>query len=401
MKNKIIKLLIILMFILVPFAINAKEKQINVYLFHGDGCPHCATAQEFLDVYLKENKNVKLYEYEVWYSKTNAQKYRDVQKTIGVSVSGLPFIIVGEKHMVGFGSSSSKELESMINYYEKNDYYDPAGEFLGVKSKDALDGKSENKNNNEEAIKKFDVPILGEIDAKNISLGLVAVVIGLVDGFNPCALWILFLLITLLFGMKDRKRMWTLGITFLVSSAFVYMFFMLSWLNLASFLNSILIIRILIALFAIIFGSINIKKYFKQKVDGCEVVDTNRRKKLITKMKKIIETKTFWASMIGIIALAVSVNIIELMCSLGLPVMFTQILSLNDLSYSKYLIYVMIYILFFMIDDIIVFVIAMKTLEIKAISNKYTKYSHLIGGLIMLLIGLLMILKPEWLMLNF
>jgi hypothetical protein len=99
--------------------------------------------------------------------------------------------------------------------------------------------------------------------------------------------------------------------------------------------------------------------------------------------------------------LAFSVNLIELLCSLGLPVIFTQVLSLNNLSTIEYIIYMIIYIIFFLIDDIIIFVIAMKTLEIKAISNKYTKYSHLIGGLIMLIIGLLLILKPEWIMFNF
>lgn len=99
--------------------------------------------------------------------------------------------------------------------------------------------------------------------------------------------------------------------------------------------------------------------------------------------------------------LAISVNFIELACSAGLPLLFTQILVLNNLSKLSYMIYILIYIFFFLIDDIIVFVIAMFTLKITGISNKYSKYSHLICGIIMLLIGLLMIIKPEWLMLNF
>ena len=103
----------------------------------------------------------------------------------------------------------------------------------------------------------------------------------------------------------------------------------------------------------------------------------------------------------GIIALAISVNLVEIACSAGLPLIFTQILALNDLSTFEYVIYMLIYILFFLIDDIVVFVIAMLTLNIKGISSKYGKYSHLIGGILMLLIGLLMIFKPEWLMFNF
>ena len=111
--------------------------------------------------------------------------------------------------------------------------------------------------------------------------------------------------------------------------------------------------------------------------------------------------KSFVFSFIGIILLAVSVNVLELLCSLGLPVIFTQVLALNNLSVLEYSIYILIYILFFMLDDIVIFFVAMKTLQIKGISNKYTKYSHLIGGVIMIIIGLLMLFKPEWLMFNF
>ena len=104
--------------------------------------------------------------------------------------------------------------------------------------------------------------------------------------------------------------------------------------------------------------------------------------------------------MLGIVVLASAVNIIELMCSLGLPVMFTQILAINDVSMPLQIVYSLIYVIFFLLDDLIVFIIAMKTLEIKAISNKFSKYSHLIGGIIMLIIGLLILYKPEWLMFN-
>jgi len=203
--------------------------------------------------------------------------------------------------------------------------------------------------------------------------------------------------------MKNKKRMWALGITFLFTSAFVYFLFMIAWLNLAVLLNKIIYIRIGISLVAIIFGTISVLRYINSlnKDDGCEVVDTKNRKKIINKINKIVKEKTFIISLIGIIVLAISVNVIELLCSLGLPVMYTEILSLNDLSSAKQIIYILIYVLFFLLDDLIIFAIAMKTLEIKAISNKYGKYSHLIGGIIMMLIGILMLFKPEWLMFNF
>ena len=250
---------------------------------------------------------------------------------------------------------------------------------------------------------KYEVPVLGKIKAKEVSLPLLAVVLGLVDGFNPCAMWILVFLISMLIGMKDRKKMWILGSTFILTSGLVYLFFMVSWLNLAVFLTSVKLIRLLIAIFSIVFGMYNIYRYVDglDKEDGCDVTDKKERKKIIAKIKKITSNQKFVLSVIGIMALAASVNVLELLCSLGLPVIFTNVLAINHLSAWEYAIYIFIYLVFFLIDDIIVFVIAMMSMKIKGISNKYTKYSHLVGGIIMVILGILMALKPEWLMFNF
>jgi hypothetical protein len=201
--------------------------------------------------------------------------------------------------------------------------------------------------------------------------------------------------------MKDRKRMWILGSSFLTASALSYLFFMLIWLNLAIFMGSIFWIKLAIALISLIGGYLNLRAYVRTKDDGCEIVDEKKRKKIFTKIKDFTSQKSFPLALIGIITLAVSVNFIELTCSAGLPVIFTNILALNHLSIWEYAFYIFLYILFFLIDDLIVFFIAMKSLKLTGISNKYGKYSHLIGGIIMVLIGLLMILKPEWLMFNF
>ncbi len=215
-------------------------------------------------------------------------------------------------------------------------------------------------------------------------------------------MWILIFLITMLLDYKDRKKMWILGCTFLFTSAFVYFLFMIGFLKIATFLNSIKLLRTLVATFALCFGGYNIYRYYKtRKEAGCDVVNPKQRRKIMTRIKKILASNSFLISMIGIILLAISVNLIELLCSLGLPVMFTEILSINNVKGLAKIIYIIIYVLFFLIDDLLVFIIAMKTLKITAISNKYTKYSHLIGGLIMIIIGLLMIFKYEWLMFNF
>lgn len=395
MKKNIKLLLVLLMFI--PFMVFGSEKDLNIYLFYGDGCPHCKAEEEWFESYLKKNDFIKIHKYEIWYNKENQEKYSKVHDILNDTSSGIPYLIIGETVISGFDEEITPErIKNAVEYYKNINYKDKVGIYLGV-----VEDKKEDtdKANYEETEVK--IPILGKQKIKDVSIGLSAIIIGLVDGFNPCAMWILLFLISMLLGMKNRKRMWALGITFLVSSALVYFLFLISWLNLAVFLNKVLYIRVAIAFVAVLFGVLQVNSFFFKKNDGCEVVDTKNRKKIIKSIQKIVKEKSFILALLGIILLASSVNIIELLCSLGLPVMFTQILTINKVSKLGQILYSLLYILFFMIDDIIIFIIAMKTLEIKAISNKYGKYSHLIGGLIMIIIGILMIYKPEWLMFNF
>lgn len=423
--KKILKFLIVFaVFLLLPVSAKADEKVINIHLFYGNGCPHCAAEEEFLSDYLKDRTDVKLYKYEIWYDSHNQELLSKVQKEMGTTnKNGVPFTVIGKKTIVGYADGvTDEQIKDAINYYLNNDYRDYAGEITGkvkktevkedtIKDESKTEDKTENKIEKADDTKDSDqtdenvtVPVLGKINAKKVSLPILAVVLGFVDGFNPCAMWILIFLITMLFNMKDRKKMWILGLTFILTSGIVYLMFMLAWLNLATFISKIAFIRLLIAVIALVVGLINIYKYIdslKKKDEGCDVVDKKDRKKIMEKIISITHEKKFIIALFGIMVLAASVNIIELMCSIGIPLLFTQILAMNNLSTFSYMIYMFIYIFFFLIDDIVIFVISMVTLKVTGLSTKYTKYSHLVGGIIMLIIGLLLIIKPELLMFNF
>ncbi|MEG1015875.1 MAG: hypothetical protein RSD96_02585 [Bacilli bacterium] len=397
MKNKLFKILLV-MFLFIPFVIQGKEKNINMYLFYGKECPHCEEEIAFLNDYLKENKNITLHKYEVWHNTENDKKFESVRNILNSSSTGVPFLVIGNEFIVGYGKGYTEEnIKDKVSYYLNNDFVDKTG--IELKVKLPVNNKEDKPSSDKDH--SINVPLLGKINPTDISLPLLSAVIGFVDGINPCAMWILLFLITMLLGMKNRKRMWAIGLTFILSSSVCYGLFMVSWLNIASYLNSVTIFKVLVGVFAIIFGTYNIINFFKTKDIGCNVVDKRKKNKIITKVKEIVTSNSFIIAIASTILLAFVVNVIELACSLGLPVIFTQVLSLNDINIVKKTIYILIYLLFFMIDDIIIFIIAMKTLKITALSNKYAKYSHFIGGIIMLLIGLLMIFKPAWLMFNF
>ncbi len=397
--NRIRKIIITALLLFIPFVVSADEKTLRVYLFHQESCPHCKKEIQYLEELKNEYSNLDVVTYEVSQNVMNYNFMNRVIDKTGIVTNGqVPFTIIGTDYYIGFEDHVKKSIKDSIDKF--------------LNDKNSIDVIAKVKNGEDVSNIKYNVdpkstkviPIFGEIDAKKVSLPLVAIVIGAVDGFNPCAMWVLLFLIGMLFHMKDKKKMWILGITFLLTSAVMYLLIMAAWLKVALSFMTVVWLRIFIAIVALVAGLVNLNSYIKEKKrkdDGCEIVDEKKRKKMFTKIKKITSEKKFVLAIFGIIALAISVNLVELACSAGLPLIFTQILALNDLSTFEYVIYMLIYILFFLIDDIVVFVIAMLTLNIKGISSKYGKYSHLIGGIIMILIGILMIFKPEWLMFNF
>ena len=373
------------------------EAKKDVYLFHDYTCMHCKAEIEYLNG-VKDIYDLDLHLYEIGdrtasYYNDNVDLFKKISDKLGINKSNkFPFTIIGDRYYIGFDDSTEKSMDNLLKEFDNSiNVFEKV-----VNDEDVSDINMKYGEFNE-------IKIFGHtININKMPLPIIATVIGFIDGFNPCAMWVLIFLITMLMNMKNKKRMWTLGITFLVTSAFVYLLIMLAWLTLIGSLSTIVWFRLGIALVALIGGLVNLNSFRKslKKDDGCEVVDEKKRKKIITRIKKIVTEQSFILALIGVMALAISVNVIELACSAGLPMAFTQILAINELSTFEYIINILIYIFFFLIDDIIVFSVAMITLDVTGISTKYTKYSHLVGGIIMVIIAILMAFKPEWLMFN-
>lgn len=385
---------------------NKEKNLVNIYLFYSDTCPHCAKEKELLDEIVDKYDNVRLYKYEIG-DEDNSKLLDEVASLYDTTVSGVPFTVIGDKVYKGFSYENSKvKFMGTVDYYSNYGYVDRVGEHIG-----GIELPSYQINNDDVEITDYiddyanyriEVPLLGVVETKNLTLPVISVLIGLVDGFNPCAMWVLLFLISMLIGMKDKKKMIILGTTFLVSSALVYLLFMLAWLNVATLLLKVNFVRILIGIIALVGAIFNLVGYFRHRKDnGCDVIDDKKRNRIFERIKKFTQEKNFFLAILGVILLAVSVNIVELACSAGLPVMFTQILSMNNLTIIQEILYIALYMLFFLIDDLVIFFIAVRTMQITGVSTKYGKISKLVGGILLLFIGILLIFKPEWLMFNF
>lgn len=364
--------------------VKVEEDKINIYLFYGDGCPHCRAEKALLEKLEDKYPNqLNVYLYEVWDNKDNAKILRKFKKEFNLTENdSVPFTVIGEKYFYGYSDSVGVKIEKQITLYL---------DLEEIEEDETIVEKS-----------KVKLPLLGEVNSSEVTIGVVAIVLGFVDGFNPCAMWILLFLINMLFGMKDKKKMFILGFTFLFTSAFFYFLSMLG-INIVLGFISTNELRSLIGLVAIGFGIYNLYIYFRdrKKEDGCSVVDEEKRKNIIGKLKKIKDSKNFFLALGGIVALAISVNMVELACSAGFPTIFSEILVQNNVTGILRVMYLFIYVLFYMVDDMVVFTISICTLSIAGVTTKYNKIVKIVGGILMLMMGLLLIFKPEWVMLNF
>jgi thiol-disulfide isomerase/thioredoxin len=358
------------------------SNEVNIYFFWSRSCPHCSQEKPFLEKLEQNYDNLKIHSFEVGNNRENADLLIKIGEELNVNTRGVPFTIIGEQYFPGWHNEETTgiAIENAVKCAIENGCDDMVGGFISP------------------APEKIDLPLFGEIEIKNFSLPILTIIIAALDGFNPCAMWVLLFLISLLLEMKNKKRMWILGTVFIVSSAFVYFLFMSAWLNLFLFLGIIGSVRIVIGLTAVIAGGYNLKEYFFNKTSGCKVTGSKKRKKVFEKLKAITQKKEFLLAIGGMVALAFSVNLVELICSAGLPAIYTQILTLTELAQWQYYLYLMLYILIFMLDDLFIFFIAMKTLQLTGITTKYSRASHLIGGIAMLIIGILLIFKPDLLM---
>jgi len=379
------------------------EDGVNIYFFYGNGCPHCSQAERFLEELKEEIPEMHLYTFEIWNNMENARFAAMLGREIKIDISAVPFIIIGNKVFPGFytAETTGAQMEEVIKDYLNNGYIDVVAQIikknLGIEEQD---GEKQNYQGakSKDMPEKIMLPFFGDVETKKFSLPVLTILIAAMDGFNPCAMWVLLFLISLLLGMKNKKRMWILGSAFVITSGLVYFLFLSAWLNLFLFLGFMLWVRIVIGLVALGSGGYHIRDYWVNRDGVCRVTGGEKRKKIFEKLKAVTQMQKFWLAFGGIILLAGAVNLVELLCSAGLPAVYTQVLALSNLSTWQYYAYLALYILIFMLDDLLIFVVAMSTLQMKVISSRYTRWSGLVGGIIMLIIGILLIFKPGWLM---
>jgi hypothetical protein len=240
-----------------------------------------------------------------------------------------------------------------------------------------------------------EIPFLGKIDARQLSLPVLAMVLGLVDGLNPCAMWVLVYLISLVLSLKDRKKIWLIVGSFVFASGALYFLFMTAWLNAFLFMGYVRELTLLIGFFAIWVGIADIYESIRTRGQAtCEIGDQESKNRTMARIRKVALSPLSIGGFFAIIALAFVVNSIEFLCSAAIPAVFTYILSLSPLNTFQYYIYILLYDFFFMLDDLLIFGGAAFAAT-SSLAEKYAGYTKPVGGVIMIAIGVVMIFFPH------
>jgi len=344
----------------------------TIYVFYGEECSHCRDFEKYLsENILKDHPEIKVERLEVWHNSENYQKMLSLLSERGIKARSVPTIIIGHQVFVGYASDELSGTEIKKSIY---DLY-------------CIDEQVEERS--------LQIPLVGAVNISSLSVPVLTIVLGLIDGFNPCAMWALVALITILIATKDRKKILLAGTIFLLSSWLIYYLFMVFYLNTFKFLAFATFIRYIIGALAIFAGAWYLNEFRTYQPGVCKVTSSKKQKSILEKMKAVANRKSLILIVLGVIALAISVNMIEMVCSIGLPVIYTQILSLSNLPAWQHYLYLAFYNTLYMADDIIVFIIAAKTLNFVQLNHKYDRAMKLVGGLLIIALGLILIFRPE------
>lgn len=392
-----------------PLGANAQaDTAVPIHFFGRDDCKFCQAEKVFLEE-LRQEEDVVINYYNVVTDENAQALYHQLTERVGIAKI-TPVTVVGFQVIQGFdapettGELIRSALEttrrmSSVAPHEWHDFERILGdERLGLSaiSGEGCDENGETCGITAPKTHQQTIPFLGVVTLEDFSLPVLSIVLGIVDGFNPCAMWVLLTFIIILSQIGDRRKMLQVAGLFLVAQAVLYYLILTVWFTAWDFVGLDQIVTPLVGLLALVGGGIFLRKWWKDKQAlTCEVTSLEEQSRIQKKITEIAQGPLTVLAALGIIGIAFSVNIIEFACSIGVPQAFTKILEMNALSAFETHGYLVLFMLFYMIDDLIVLGLAIWGFGRLHTSHTLSLYSSLFGGILMVLLGLLLLLAPN------
>ena len=337
-------------------------------VFVREGCPHCAQAKQFLPELARQRPDLRI----VVRAVDEDERARDALVSLSIAAGvwppGVPTFAIDGRVLVGFGDAA-----------------DSGAAVLAL-----VDARGAS----EDSVR---TRWFGTLSAAQLGLPLFTLALGLLDGFNPCAMWVLLFLLSLLVRLRDRRRMALIAGTFVLVSGAVYYAFMAAWLNVFLAVGLTTSVRVVLAVLALVIGALNVKDFFAWGRGPSLSIPQAAKPGLYARARAVLQARALSASLAAVAALAVVVNVVELLCTAGLPAVYTAVLAQQGLGPAAHYGYLGLYIAAYMADDALMVATAVLALGSRKLTEDAGRWLKLLSGGVMLALAGVMLLRPQWL----
>lgn len=368
-----------------------------LYFFWGEGCPHCALAKPWLDTLEEKYPELEVRRYEIYNDDMNRGLFLEMLTTKSVpEPHGVPTFFMDDEFWVGFNDSLGTQIEAAVQTCLASGCADAGSGIMPGASDEQPEVVSPAGQEQIEATDRvIDVPLFGTVNLGQQSLLASTLLIAFVDGFNPCSLWVLSMLLALTLHTGDRKKVAIIGLIFLTVTAMIYALFIAGLFTALSIVSYVGWIQVVVALIALFFGLVNIKDYFWYKEGVSFTIADSQKTGIFQRIRRVMDaSESFWGMAGATIVLAAGVSLVEFSCTAGFPVLWTNLLSSQQVAAGTFVFLLIVYMLIYQLDELAIFGTAVLTLKSSRLEEKHGRILKLIGGTLMVVLAVVMIVDP-------
>ncbi|MEJ1336559.1 MAG: thioredoxin family protein [Candidatus Sedimenticola sp. (ex Thyasira tokunagai)] len=354
------------------------DVELNLYFFWSEHCPHCLEARPFISTLADELPWLQVQSRQLDGSGEKLREFQQMAQKFGREASSYPAFFFCNTMLVGYDD------EENIGRYIR--------ERLQACRQRLLAGEGlPPQLTPEQAM----ATLFTGFDTSNMSLPLLTLSIAALDAFNPCAFFVLLFLLSLLTRAGSRRRILLIGGVFVLFSGLIYFLFMAAWLNLFLLMGALGWVTAAAGAFAVIFAMINIKDYFLMGTGPSLSLSQQAKPGIFQRMRGLLDADNLVTLLTGTVLLAVVVNSYELLCTSGLPMVYTRLLTLESLSTAGYYLYLGLYNLVYVLPLLLIVLLFARSLGARKLQLREGRLLKLLSGLMMLGLGGLLLIAPE------
>ncbi|NMB90086.1 MAG: hypothetical protein GYA17_17140 [Chloroflexi bacterium] len=377
----------------------APEHPVYLYLFWGDGCPHCARAKPFLENLPARYPGLELKSYEVYYDPENQALFARMAEKYGLEQLAVPTMFIGAHYIQGYAEDMNPQIEAAVEQCLRDGCEDAGAGIQELApsttaTPQATPGPTPQAGILDQAY-TLEVPLIGGVDLQMQSAAISTALIAFVDGFNPCSLWVLSMLLALTLHSGSRKKVFIIGLIFLTVTALIYALFIVGLFSVLKIASALAWVQVGVALVALFFALVNIKDYFWYKEGLSLTIADDQKAGIFRRIRAVMDaSQSFWGLASATVVLAAGVSLVEFSCTAGFPVIWVNLLNAQQVSGVAFVLLLLLYMLIYQLDELVIFFSAVASLKASRLEEKHGRLLKLAGGMLMLALALVMLVNP-------